>query len=422
MALRDAVGLERVVVDTYQSVCGTGGKAIAELAGPDRGPRRRPPIRPASIPHPIAFNALPADRRLPRQRLHEGRVEGRHREPQDPAPAGAAHLVHGRPRAGVRRPHRGRPRRDHATRSRPDRARTLFAAVPGVVVQDDPATTSTRSRPTRPARDEIYRRASPPGPVDRRRPRARLLGRQRQPAQGRGDERRPDRRGPRRAGLGPGRRRGDGHAAGTGPRRDRRRAPCGARGDRRRGPLVHALPSRTRPARKPFPARAIPTTEVMFVGEGPGMNEDREGRPFVGRAGGLLVKLLGHIGWRREEVFITNIVKCRPPGNRDPEPDEIAACAPYLERQLQVARSGGGRDPRAATRWAGSCRARGSRRRTARRGRAARRPARATRTASPCITRRPPCAARRRAPELRRHGAEPGGPGGSPGPPCRARS
>ena len=64
------------------------------------------------------------------------------------------------------------------------------------------------------------------------------------------------------------------------------------------------------------------------------MNEDREGRPFVGRAGGLLVNLLGHIGWSREDVFITNIVKCRPPGNRDPEPDEIAACAPYLERQL----------------------------------------------------------------------------------------
>ena len=66
------------------------------------------------------------------------------------------------------------------------------------------------------------------------------------------------------------------------------------------------------------------------------MNEDREGRPFVGRAGGLLVNLLGHIGWRRDDVFITNIVKCRPPGNRDPEPDEIAACAPYLRRQLEA--------------------------------------------------------------------------------------
>jgi DNA polymerase len=87
--------------------------------------------------------------------------------------------------------------------------------------------------------------------------------------------------------------------------------------------------------------RAVPgeghaSTEVMFVGEGPGFNEDRQGRPFVGRAGGLLNELLGTIGWKRDEVFITNIVKCRPPDNRDPEPDEIAACAPYLRRQLEV--------------------------------------------------------------------------------------
>lgn len=87
--------------------------------------------------------------------------------------------------------------------------------------------------------------------------------------------------------------------------------------------------------------RAVPgeghaSTEVVFVGEGPGMNEDREGRPFVGRAGDLLVRLLGSIGWRREDVFITNVVKCRPPENRDPEPDEVAACAPFLQRQLEV--------------------------------------------------------------------------------------
>jgi uracil-DNA glycosylase len=84
------------------------------------------------------------------------------------------------------------------------------------------------------------------------------------------------------------------------------------------------------------PGEGDPDTEVVFVGEGPGFNEDRDGRPFVGRAGGLLVQLLGSIGWRREEVFITNVVKCRPPGNRDPQPDEIAACAPYLRRQLEV--------------------------------------------------------------------------------------
>lgn len=84
------------------------------------------------------------------------------------------------------------------------------------------------------------------------------------------------------------------------------------------------------------PGEGHPSTEVVFVGEGPGMNEDREGRPFVGRAGDLLVRLLGSIGWQREDVFITNVVKCRPPENRDPEPEEVAACAPFLRRQLEV--------------------------------------------------------------------------------------
>jgi DNA polymerase len=84
------------------------------------------------------------------------------------------------------------------------------------------------------------------------------------------------------------------------------------------------------------PGEGHPDTEVVFVGEGPGQNEDVQGRPFVGAAGGLLNELLGSIGWQRSDVFITNVVKCRPPGNRDPEPDEIAACAPYLRRQLEV--------------------------------------------------------------------------------------
>jgi uracil-DNA glycosylase len=84
------------------------------------------------------------------------------------------------------------------------------------------------------------------------------------------------------------------------------------------------------------PGEGDPETEVIFVGEGPGFNEDKQGRPFVGRAGDLLVKLLASIGWRREDVFITNVVKCRPPDNRDPYPDEIAACAPFLRRQLEV--------------------------------------------------------------------------------------
>jgi DNA polymerase len=87
---------------------------------------------------------------------------------------------------------------------------------------------------------------------------------------------------------------------------------------------------------KAVPGEGDPDTEVVFVGEGPGFNEDREGRPFIGRAGDLLVKLLASIGWRRDDVFITNVVKCRPPDNRDPQPDEIAACAPFLRRQLEV--------------------------------------------------------------------------------------
>ncbi|MFI5261308.1 MAG: uracil-DNA glycosylase family protein [Candidatus Limnocylindrales bacterium] len=84
------------------------------------------------------------------------------------------------------------------------------------------------------------------------------------------------------------------------------------------------------------PGEGSPESEVVFVGEGPGQHEDEQGRPFVGAAGGLLTDLLRSIGWRREEVYITNVVKCRPPGNRDPEPDEMAACAPYLARQLAV--------------------------------------------------------------------------------------
>jgi uracil-DNA glycosylase family 4 len=74
-------------------------------------------------------------------------------------------------------------------------------------------------------------------------------------------------------------------------------------------------------------------SDVLLVGEGPGAREDHTGRPFVGPAGQLLSELLGAIGWQRADVFITNVVKCRPPSNRDPEPSEIAACAPYLDAQ-----------------------------------------------------------------------------------------
>jgi uracil-DNA glycosylase family 4 len=81
------------------------------------------------------------------------------------------------------------------------------------------------------------------------------------------------------------------------------------------------------------PGEGNPLSDVLMVGEGPGAREDATGRPFVGPAGQLLDELLHSIGWAREHVFIANVVKCRPPGNRDPEPAEISACAPYLDRQ-----------------------------------------------------------------------------------------
>jgi uracil-DNA glycosylase family 4 len=84
------------------------------------------------------------------------------------------------------------------------------------------------------------------------------------------------------------------------------------------------------------PGEGSPTSEVMFIGEGPGFHEDQQGRPFVGAAGQLLTEMLKGIGMRREEVFITNVVRCRPPGNRDPLPDELAACDTYTQRQIAV--------------------------------------------------------------------------------------
>ena len=78
--------------------------------------------------------------------------------------------------------------------------------------------------------------------------------------------------------------------------------------------------------------------ELMFIGEGPGAEEDKQGLPFVGRAGELLTKIVQAIDMSRDEVYIANIVKCRPPGNRDPQPDEVAACSGYLEKQIALVR------------------------------------------------------------------------------------
>ena len=88
--------------------------------------------------------------------------------------------------------------------------------------------------------------------------------------------------------------------------------------------------------RNGVPGEGNPEAEIMFVGEGPGFHEDAQGKPFVGAAGQLLTEMLGRAGLTRDDVFITNIVKHRPPGNRDPMPDEIAACSEYLERQIAL--------------------------------------------------------------------------------------
>src|SRR3990172_9434236 len=94
---------------------------------------------------------------------------------------------------------------------------------------------------------------------------------------------------------------------------------------------LHAGRTRT------VPGEGNPLSDVLLVGEGPGAREDATGRPFVGPAGQLLDELLRSIGWARGDVFIANVVKCRPPGNRDPEPEEIATCGGDLDR-----RGGGG--------------------------------------------------------------------------------
>jgi len=81
-----------------------------------------------------------------------------------------------------------------------------------------------------------------------------------------------------------------------------------------------------------------PAAQLMFVGEGPGADEDQQGEPFVGRAGQLLTKMIEAMGFARSDVYIANVVKCRPPGNRDPEPDEIESCEPFLKAQIAAIR------------------------------------------------------------------------------------
>ena len=84
------------------------------------------------------------------------------------------------------------------------------------------------------------------------------------------------------------------------------------------------------------PGEGPDRSSIMFIGEGPGLNEDQQGRPFVGAAGKFLGELIENAGLKRDDVFITNVVKCRPPGNRDPLPDEMMACGSYLQRQIDA--------------------------------------------------------------------------------------
>ena len=88
--------------------------------------------------------------------------------------------------------------------------------------------------------------------------------------------------------------------------------------------------------RNAVPGEGDPKAELMFIGEGPGAQEDAQGRPFVGAAGGFLEELLRSIGLTRRQVYIANMVKCRPPQNRDPLPEEMAACSKYLNRQIEL--------------------------------------------------------------------------------------
>ena len=89
---------------------------------------------------------------------------------------------------------------------------------------------------------------------------------------------------------------------------------------------------------KAVPGEGPPNAELLFVGEAPGFYEDQQARPFVGPAGRFLEELLASIGLQRDQVFIANVVKCRPPNNRDPLPVEIDACTPWLDRQLEILR------------------------------------------------------------------------------------
>ena len=120
-------------------------------------------------------------------------------------------------------------------------------------------------------------------------------------------------------------------AAKAGPARRHRPWP----GSARNWAIAPGVPFTARAATSSS-ARGAPKARLVFVGEAPGEEEDNQGRPFVGRAGQLLTKIIDAMGLKREEVYICNILKCRPPGNRNPKEDEIATCEPFLLKQLEA--------------------------------------------------------------------------------------
>ena len=331
MALRDAVGLERVVVDTYQAVSGTGGEAIRELEGQVRAHVAGEPKDASVYPHQIAFNALPQvdvflDNGYTKEEwkvVTESRKILHLPDLRD--------LVHGRPRAGLRRPLRGRPRRD----ARADHARTGPASCSPRCPASSSRTTRrprpTRSRPTPPGRTRSTSAAS----ARTRRSTAIAASRsgscQRQPPQGRRDERRPDRRGRSSSAAGSAPRAARGAAPyrrgardrRSGPQRDPRRAPGGARGDRGRGPRLHPLPARTRRGRTPCRARAAPTPRSSSSARAPASTRTARAGRSSGAPATCSSKLLGSIelaarrGLHHERRQVPPARQPRPGARRD---------------------------------------------------------------------------------------------------------
>ena len=373
--------------------------ALRDTRRPGAGHRRHLPVRvgaPAPRPSPSSrrqirahvageppvADGLPApdrvqraarDRRLPRQRLHQGGVEGRHREPQDPGPAGPADLVHGRPRPGLRQPLRGRPRRD----ARPDHARARARAVrrgPGRRRPGRPGRrTTTRWRPRPPAATRsssagsaatcrspttaAWRSGSSRTTCARARPRTPSRS-PRSSASATGSS--PRRRAARARTRGPGLR---GHGVTDAERRAALEAIAAEVRDCTRCRL-HATRTQGRAG------RGRPGDRGRLRRRGPGLQRgsSRAGRSSA-RAGDLLVELLGSIGWRREDVFITNVVKCRPPGNRDPRARRDRGLRAVPAAPARGPRSGGGRDARPLLDGHVHARRPDLRRRTARSGR-----------------------------------------------------